>query len=347
MKLEITVQQIAMLLQGEVVGGDANAKVSTIAKIQEGEQGAISFLANMKYEEFIYSTKVSAVIVSKSFEPKQEVPCAMIVVEDAYAGFTDLLTEYQRMLSLAKVGIEQPAFIDESVDMDKATAYVGAFTYISRGVKIGKNVKIHPQVFIGEGVEIGDNCVLYAGVKICHGSKLGNNCTLQAGAVIGSDGFGFAPQKDGTYKTIPQIGNVILEDNVDVGANTVVDRATMGSTILKKGVKLDNLIQIAHNVVVGANTVIASQTGVSGSSEIGENCMIGGQVGVSGHIKIADRTMVAAQSGLAQGLEKPGTRIMGSPAIPSIEHLKSFAVYRKLPELQRIVRDLEKKVLSL
>ncbi|WP_044209069.1 UDP-3-O-(3-hydroxymyristoyl)glucosamine N-acyltransferase [Flammeovirga sp. OC4] len=347
MKLEITVQQIAALLQGEVVGGDPNAKISAIAKIQEGDANAISFLANMKYEEYLYSTKVSAVIVSKGFEPKQEVPCAMIVVEDAYSGFTDLLTEYQRMLSLAKVGIEQPAFIDESVEMDKATAYVGAFTYISKGAKIGKNAKIHPQVFIGEGVEIGDNCVIYAGVKICHGSKLGNNCTLQAGAVIGSDGFGFAPQKDGTYKSIPQIGNVILENNIDIGANTVVDRATMGSTVLKSGVKLDNLIQVAHNVVIGENTVIASQTGVSGSSEIGANCMIGGQVGVSGHIQLADRTMVAAQSGIAQTVKESGTRIMGSPAISQMDHLKAFAVYRKLPELQRIVRDLEKKVLSL
>ncbi|MEH0157552.1 UDP-3-O-(3-hydroxymyristoyl)glucosamine N-acyltransferase [Limibacter armeniacum] len=342
--MEISVKQIAQILGGRVVGDDS-AMINTVAKIQEGGQGAISFLANMKYEEFIYTTEVSAVLVSEGFEPKKEVKAALIYTEDAYSAFTALLTEYQRMMSFRKQGREQPSFIHDSAQVGEGE-YIGAFAYIGENVKIGSNVKIYPHVYIGDNVEIGDNVILYAGVKVYADCKIGSYCTLQGGAVIGSDGFGFAPQSDGTYKTIPQIGNVILEDHVDIGANTVVDCATMGSTVIKQGAKLDNLIQVAHNAVVGKNTVIASQAGISGSTEVGDNCMLGGQVGLAGHIKVADRTMIAAQSGIAQSVKEPGTKIMGSPAIPSGEHIKAFMVYRKLPDLQRKVAELERKLLA-
>lgn len=342
--MEISIKQIAQILGGRVEGDDS-AMISTVAKIQEGKEGAISFLANLKYEEHLYTTESSAVLVSEGFQPKKEVKAALIYTKDAYSAFTALLTEYQRMMTFRKQGREQPSFVHESVEIGSGE-YIGAFAYIGENVKIGNNVKIYPHTYIGDNVTIGDNCILYAGAKVYADTQIGSFCTLQSGCVIGSDGFGFAPQEDGTYKTIPQIGNVILEDNVDIGANTVVDCATMGSTVVKKGVKLDNLIQVAHNVVIGENTVIASQAGISGSSVVGKNCMVGGQVGLAGHIEVPDGTQIAAQSGLAKSVKEPNTKIMGSPAIPLTDHVKSFMVYRKLPELQRKVRELEKKMLN-
>ncbi|PWJ44805.1 UDP-3-O-(3-hydroxymyristoyl)glucosamine N-acyltransferase [Sediminitomix flava] len=343
--MELSVNQIAQIIKGEVVG-DGEKKIHNISKIQEGTEGTLSFLANPKYEEHIYSTNASAVLVNKDFKPKKEIASTLIYVEDAYVAFTELLTEYQKLILSLKVGIESPSFIDDSAQVGDQI-YVGAFAYIGKNVKIGNNVKIYPNTFIGDNVTIGDNCTLYAGVKVYNDTIIGNHCTLQAGAVIGSDGFGFAPQKDGTYKTIPQIGNVILEDNVDIGANTVVDCATMGSTVVKQGAKLDNLIQVAHNVVIGKNTVIASQTGVSGSSTIGDNCMIGGQVGVAGHLSVANGTQIGAQSGLAKSVKEENTKIMGTPAISFAQNLKAFAVTRNLPELAKTVKQLEKEIANL
>lgn len=343
--MEFTIEQIAQLLGGQVLG-DGNKKVNNLSKIQEGIEGSISFLSNPKYENFIYSTNASAVIVSRSFEPKQKINTTLVLVEDPYTSFTLLLEEYHKLMTFRKNGIESPSFIGSNSTTGE-NIFRGAFSYIGQDCKIGKNVKIYPQVYIGDNVEIGNNTILYAGVKVYNDCIIGNYCTIQSGAVIGSDGFGFAPQPDGTYKTIPQVGNVILEDHVDVGANTVIDCATMGSTIIRKGVKLDNLIQIAHNVEVGSNTVIAAQTGISGSSKIGENCIIAGQVGIVGHIEIANKTSVAAQSGVSKTFNIEGQKLLGSPAFELKPHLKSYTVFKKLPELLKRIEELEEKVLHL
>jgi UDP-3-O-[3-hydroxymyristoyl] glucosamine N-acyltransferase len=343
--MKFTVNDIAKMLGGEI-RGNGNLLISKAAKIQEGEEGSIAFLANMKYEEFIYSTKASAVIVNQDFQPKQDVTASLIFVKDAYASFATLLDLYQKLVENTKKGIEQPSFISSSASLGE-NVYVGAFAYIADNVKIGKNVKIYPHTYIGESTSIGDNCSIHAGVKIYRNSVIGNQCTIQAGAVIGSEGFGFAPQADGTYKTVPQIGNVVIEDNVDIGANTTVDRATMGSTIIKKGVKLDNLIQVAHNVVIGENTVIAAQTGISGSTEIGKNSMIAGQVGFAGHLKIGDNAKIAAQSGISKSFEEKGIVLMGAPAYDSKEYLKSYSVFRNLPELNKMLREIKEIVEEL
>ncbi|GAB4327440.1 MAG: UDP-3-O-(3-hydroxymyristoyl)glucosamine N-acyltransferase [Flammeovirgaceae bacterium] len=343
--MKFSVNDIAKMLGGEV-RGNGNLFISKAAKIQDGEEGSIAFLANMKYEEFIYSTKATAVIVNQDFVPKQEVKATMIVVKDAYASFATLLDVYQKLLENNKKGIEQPSFISSTASLGE-NIYVGAFVYIADNVKIGKNVKIYPHTYIGEGTSIGDNCSIHAGVKIYRNSVIGNDCTIQAGAVIGSEGFGFAPQTDGTYKTVPQIGNVVIEDNVDIGANTTIDRATIGSTIIRKGVKLDNLIQVAHNVIIGEHTVIAAQSGISGSTEIGKNAMIAGQVGFAGHIKIGDNAKIAAQSGISKSFEENGVVLMGAPAYDLKEYMKSYAAFRNLPELTKIVRDLQKSVEEL
>lgn len=343
--MEFTVQQIAQILGGELKG-DGTKKVNTLAKIQEGTPGAIAFLSNPKYENYIYSTKASAVIVNKSFEAKQEVAASLILVDDAYTSFTLLLEEYHKISSFRKLGVEQPSYIgDKSSTEDNI--YRGAFSYIGTNCKIGKNVKIYPHVYIGDNVNIGNNTILYTGVKIYENCVIGNHCTIQSGAVIGSDGFGFAPQPDGTYKTIPQIGNVILEDHVDIGANTVIDCATMGSTIIKQGVKLDNLIQIAHNVEIGKNTVIAAQTGVSGSTKIGENCIIAGQVGIVGHITLANRTSIGAQSGIGKSITTENQKFGGSPAFELKNQLKSYSIFKKLPQLLKRIEELEEKVIHL
>lgn len=343
--MQFTVKQIAHLLNGEVRGDDS-LTVNKLAKIEQGNTGDISFLANQKYEQFIYTTKASAVIVGKDFVPKRTISPALIVVDNPYLSFTQLLEEYQKILNFSKKGIEQPTFVGTGTEIGEG-AYQGAFSYIGNNTKIGRNVKIYPQAYIGDNVVIGDNTLIYAGVKIYSNTVIGNNCVFHAGAVIGSDGFGFAPQEDGTYKTIPQLGNVLIEDNVSIGANTTVDCATMGSTVVRQGVKIDNLVQVAHNVEIGKNTVIAAQTGIAGSSVIGENCVIAGQVGVVGHISVANGTKVGAQAGVTRGIKKENTSVAGKPAFELNEYLRSVAIFRKLPQLEKQVRDLEKRLEEL
>lgn len=340
--MEFTTLQLATLLGGEVKG-DKNAKINKLAKIQEGEVGAISFLSNPKYENFIYSTKASAVIVNRSFEPKQEVTTTLILVDDAYTAFSTLLEEYYRMMNFSKKGIEQPSFISSKATVGEQI-YVGAFAYIGDNSKIGNNVKIYPQAYIGDNVTVGDNTIIYAGAKIYSGSVIGSHCTIHAGAVIGSAGFGFAPQTDGTYKEIPQLGNVIMGNHVSIGANTTIDCATLGSTIIEDGVKLDNLIQVGHNVKLGKNTVAAALTAFAGSSTIGENCIFAGQVGVVGHIEIANQTTVGAQSGITKSIKKEGTTILGSPAVDHKDAIKSIVVSKKLPDLMKRIEELERKM---
>ncbi len=343
--MEFTLEEIAHLLGGEVKG-DGKAKVSSIAKIEEASSGSISFLSNPKYESFIYSTNASAVIVKKDFHPKESLKTSLILVDDPYTSFTTILEAYQQALNASKIGKEEPNFIGKNAVIG-SNHYIGAFAYIGSNCKIGNNVKIYPQAYIGDNVTIGDNTTIFAGVKIYANCELGNHVTIHSGCVIGSDGFGFAPQADGTYKTIPQIGNVVIGNHVDIGANTVIDCATMGSTIIYDGVKIDNLIQIAHNVKIGKNTVIAAQAGISGSTTIGENCIVAGQVGIIGHIKIANKTTIAAQAGIGRTISQEGLTLLGSPAIEKLDFLKSFALYRKLPTLQKRIEELEEKVLNL
>ena len=341
--MEFTIGQIAGMLGGEVKG-DGAAKINMLAKIQDAKPGQISFLSNPKYEQFIYTTNASVVIVKKDFVPKKEITPSLILVDDPYISFTTLLEEYHKMVSFQKSGVEQPSFIGESSVTGK-NIYRGAFSYIGTDVKIGDNVKIYPHAFIGDNVVIGDNTIIHSGVKLYAGTRVGEKCVIHSGTVIGSDGFGFAPQADGTYKSIPQLGNVIIEDNVAIGGNTVIDCATMfgDSTIIRKGVKLDNLIQVAHNVEIGKNTVIAAQTGISGSTKVGESCIIGGQVGIAGHLVIANRTGVGAQSGISKAIVE-GQQLFGSPAFELGKWLRSYAVFRKLPDLVDRLGELEKKV---
>ena len=336
--MQFTAQQIAAMVGGTIVG-NPEAAVSTVAKIEEGTPGAISFLANPKYTHYIYETQSSIVLVRNDFEPEQPVSATLIKVADPYATVAQLLQMVAQMTEPVYTGVEQPSFVSEGVDLPEGT-YVGAFAYIGKNVSLGKNVKIYPQAYIGENVTIGDNTVVKPGVKIYHGCRVGANCILHAGVVIGADGFGFAPV-DGQYNKIPQIGNVVIEDNVELGANTCVDRATMGSTIIRKGVKLDNLIQVAHNCEIGENTVMASQVGVAGSTKIGARCMIAGQVGFAGHIHVGDDTQIGAQSGIPNNVE-PGRRIMGYPAIDAREWARQAVYIKKLPELYKRVDKLEK-----
>ncbi|NEM98615.1 UDP-3-O-(3-hydroxymyristoyl)glucosamine N-acyltransferase [Pontibacter burrus] len=339
--MEFTVQQIADLLQGRVEG-DNLAKVSTLAKIEEAQSGALSFLANPKYEPYLYSTGASAVIVSESLELKKPVSAALIRVSDPYSSFSTLLHHYQAALLASKTGVEEPAFIGSNSTIGE-NHYRGAFSYIGNNCKIGENVRLFPQVYLGDNVTIGDNTTIFAGAKLYPNTVVGSNCTIHAGVVLGSDGFGFAPQPDGSYKMVPQIGNVVLEDDVSIGANTTIDCATMGSTIIRKGTKIDNLVQIAHNVEIGQHTVIAAQTGISGSAKIGNQCVIAGQVGIVGHITIADKTTIGAQSGVGKTIKKSGTIIQGSPAFDYKQNLRALAVFRKLPELQRELEALREE----
>jgi UDP-3-O-[3-hydroxymyristoyl] glucosamine N-acyltransferase len=344
--MEFTINQIAAMLGGQVQG-DGNEKINMLAKIQDAKKGQLAFLSNPKYEQYIYTTQASVVIVKKDFVPRKEISTNLILVDDPYSGFTALLEEYHKMINFQKTGVEQPSYIGEN-SVTGNNIYRGAFSYIGSKVKIGDNVKIHPHVYIGDDVVIGNNSIIHAGVKIYSGTRIGNNCVLHSGAVLGSDGFGFAPQEDGTYKTIPQLGNVILEDNITIGANTVIDCATLfgDSTIIHQGVKLDNLIQIAHNVEIGKNTVIAAQTGVSGSTKIGDNCVLAGQVGLAGHLIIANNTSFGAQAGISKSIKDEGMKMIGSPAFDVKEYFKSYAVFKKLPDLNERLRELEKKVLS-
>ena len=342
--MQFTVDQIAAMLGGEVKG-NGSEKIVMLGKIQDAKKGQISFLSNPKYEQFIYTTQATAVIIKKDFVPKKEVPCTLILVDDPYISFTRLLEEYHKLVSFQKTGIEQPSFMAETSTIGK-DFYRGAFSYIGHNVRIGDNVKIYPHAYIGDNVTIGNNTIIHSGVKIYADTKIGNNCVIHSGTVIGSDGFGFAPQDDGSYKTIPQLGSVIIEDNVAIGGNTVIDCATLfgDATIIRKGVKLDNLIQIAHNVEIGKNTVIAAQTGVSGSTKVGENCMIAGQVGIAGHLIIANGTGLGAQSGISKSVKESGQKLMGSPAFDVGDYFKSYAVFKKLPDINYRLRELEAKL---
>jgi UDP-3-O-[3-hydroxymyristoyl] glucosamine N-acyltransferase len=342
--MEFTIQQIAVLLGGDVQG-DGNQKINMLAKIQDAKKGHIAFLSNPKYEQYLYTTQATAVIVKRDFQPRKEFTTTLLMVDDPYSSFTVLLEEYHKQISFQKTGVEQPCFIGENSVVGK-DVYRGAYSYIGGDVKIGDNVKIYPHVFIGDDVVIGDNTILHPNVKLYAGTRIGSNCVLHSGAVIGSDGFGFAPQEDGSYKAIPQLGNVIIEDNVAIGANTVIDCATLlgDSTLIRQGVKLDNLIQIAHNVEIGKNTVIAAQAGVSGSSKVGENSMVGGQVGIAGHLVIANNTSIGAQAGIGKSVKEEGQRLLGTPAIDIKEYFRSYAVFKRLPNLNDRLRELEKKI---
>ena len=340
--MEFTVEQVALMLNGEIKG-DKSLKISQLAKIEEGTEGCISFLANLKYEQYLYSTSSTAVIVDKTFEPKKEYSTTLILVDNAYASFTVLLQEYQKALAQNKKGIEQPSFVSESAKIG-ADVYVGAFAYVGSNCTIGDNTKIYPNVSISDSCIIGKNCTIYAGVSIYSDTIIGDNCVIHSNSVIGSDGFGFAPQADGTFATIPQLGNVVIENNVSIGANSTVDRATMGSTILREGVKLDNLVQIAHNVEIGKNTVIASQSGVAGSGKVGENCMIGGHVAIVGHITVADRTIITGKSGVTKSVKQSGKTIGGFPAMDNQDLLKSQVYFKNLPKMEQRLKELEDKI---
>ncbi len=340
--MEFTVKQIAGLLGGEVEG-DENLKISQLAKIEEGKSGTISFLSNLKYEPYLYTTEASAVIVDKHFEAKKKFNTTLIRVENSYTAFTQLLQQYEQIIKGNKKGIEQPSHLGEGTTTGEGL-YLGAFAYVGSNGKIGKNVKIFPQAFIGDNVCIGDNTVIHPGVKIYNNTVIGKNCTFFANAVIGSDGFGFAPQPDGSYQTIPQLGNVIIEDNVSIGAGTTIDCATMGSTIIREGVKLDNLVQVGHNVEIGKHTVIAAQAGIAGSTKIGEKCIIGGQAGFNGHITVPNGTKVGGQAGITRTWEQEGLALNGTPAIEFKDSLRSAAIFRKLPQLDKRVQELEKKI---
>jgi UDP-3-O-[3-hydroxymyristoyl] glucosamine N-acyltransferase len=332
--MKFTAAQIAGILEGEVVG-DPSAEVYKLAKIEEGTEGSLTFLANPKYIPFIYTTQATITIVNATFVPEQVITTTLIKVEDAYQSFSKLL-EYYNQVKLMKSGIEQPSVISEGV-VYGTDLYLGSFCYIGKNVTIGNNVKIYPNSFIGDNVSIGDNCVFFAGVRIYSETVMGSNCTIHSGTIIGSDGFGFAPQEDGTYKKVPQIGNVIIEDDVEIGSCTTIDRATLGSTVIRKGVKLDNHIQVAHNVEIGENTVIASQTGIAGSTKIGKNCMIGGQVGFAGHLIIGDHVKIQGQSGITRNLSN-GETVQGTPALTYGDYAKSYVHFKNLP---KIVSDLE------
>lgn len=337
--------QIAQFLQG-TVQGNPDAEVWQVCKIEEGVTGGLAFLANPKYISFIYDTKASIVLVNQDFVAEKPVPATLIRVPDAYSAFTKILELYQSQWLQNKKGIEQPCFIASDAKIGE-DVYIGAFAYIGNGAKIGNNVKIFSHSYVGDNVVIGDNTVLYAGVKVYAHCIIGKNCILHSGCVIGSDGFGFAPQTDGSYKKIPQIGNVWIEDNVEIGANTAIDRATLGSTYIREGVKLDNLIQIAHNVEIGKHTVIAAQTGISGSTKIGKYCMIGGQVGIVGHLKIADGTQIGAQSGISNDIDEPKTAWRGSPAQPYRKQLRTEVLWRKLPEMYQELQELKNEIKKL
>ena len=342
--MEFTATSIAGFLKGEIEG-NPDIKVNTIAKIEEGQSGALSFLANPKYEHYLYETKSSVVLVNKSFIPASSVSATLIRVENAYEAFASLL----RLVDQArprKKGIHSTAIIENTAKIG-SEVYIGPYVYVGENCVIGDGCSLYPHVYIGDNSNLGINCILNPGVTVYHDCILGEGCIVHAGSVIGSDGFGFAPQSDNEYMKIPQLGNVVLEDHVEIGANVTIDRATIGSTIIRKGVKLDNLIQIAHNVEVGENTVMAAQTGISGSTKIGKNCMFGGQVGLAGHIKIANGTKIGAQGGILGDVKEENTAIIGSPAIEVKQFLRSSVIFRKLPEMKSKIDSLEKEVESL
>ncbi|WP_445385080.1 UDP-3-O-(3-hydroxymyristoyl)glucosamine N-acyltransferase [Robiginitalea sp. IMCC44478] len=336
--MEFTASQIAGILEGEVEGNPEIA-VHKLAKIEEGTEGSLTFLANPKYTPYIYSTEASIIIVNKGFVPEQDLKSTLIKVEDAYKSFSKLLAYYNQVKN-NKTGIESPVFVSESASYG-SDLYLGAFSYLGNNVEIGDNVKIYPNVYIGDNVKIGDNSTVFAGAKIYSETIIGKDCVIHSGVILGADGFGFTPDEEGAFSKVPQTGNVILEDHVDVGAGTTIDRATLGSTILRRGVKLDNQIQIAHNVEIGEHTVIAAQTGIAGSTKIGKHCMIGGQVGIVGHIVIGDRVKIQAQSGISRNI-KSDEVLQGSPALNYGDYNKSYVHFKNLPRIVNRIEDLEK-----
>ena len=340
--MEFSAKQIAEFIQGTIVG-DENATVHTFAKIEEGMPGAISFLSNPKYTHYIYDTQSSIVLVNKDFEPEKEIKATLIKVDNAYESLAKLLNLYE-MSKPKKTGIDPLAYIAPTAKIGE-NVYIAPFACVGDNAEIGDNTSLHPHATVGSGAKIGNNCILYPHATVYHDCRVGNNCTLHAGSVIGADGFGFAPSPEG-YEKIPQIGITILEDNVEIGANTCIDRATMGATIIRKGVKLDNLIQIAHNVEVGSHTVMASQVGVAGSTKIGEWCMFGGQVGVAGHITVGNRVNMGAQSGV-NGSVKDGKQLIGTPPIEFKNYFKSSAVFKKLPDMYLELASLKKELEEL
>lgn len=343
--MQFTAAQISVLINGKIEG-NADAAVTSFGKIEEAQAGQLTFLANPKYEDYLYTTGASIAIINESYELRQPVTPTLIRVADAYSAFALLLSKYQEMATQQLKGVQQPSFIAPSAQL-APDVFVGAFSYIGENVKIGAGTKIFPNCYIGDNVTIGEQCIIHPGVKIYHDCILHNQVVIHGGTVIGSDGFGFAPQADGSFKKVPQIGNVIIEDQVEIGSNTTIDRATMGSTCIRKGAKLDNLIQIAHNVEVGESTVIAAQAGVSGSTKIGRQVMIGGQAGLVGHIQIADGSKINAQSGVSKSMKEPYTAVTGSPAGDYTSALRSQAVFRNLPALEKRVQELEQLVKQL
>jgi UDP-3-O-[3-hydroxymyristoyl] glucosamine N-acyltransferase len=338
--MKFTALQIAGILEGDIVG-NPEVEVSKLAKIEEGTKGSLTFLANPKYTQYIYNTKSSIIIVNKDFEPENELNTTLIKVDDAYKSFSKLL-EYYNQIKMNKTGIEQPCFISESASYGD-NVYIGAFSYIGDNVLLGMNVKVYPNSYIGDNVTIGDDVVIFSGAKIYSDCVIGNHCVINSGAIIGADGFGFTPNEKGEYNKVPQTGNVILEDYVDIGAATTIDRATLGSTIIRSGVKLDNQIQIAHNVEIGKNTVIAAQTGIAGSTKIGENCQIGGQVGFAGHLSIGNNVKIQAQSGIGRHV-KDNEILQGSPALSYGDYNKSYVHFKNLPKIVKGIDDIEKKI---
>lgn len=346
--MKFSASQIATLLKGRLEG-DPDRQVNAISKIEQAGEGSLSFIANPKYEEYLYSTHAGVLIVNEDLQINGPVKPTLIRVKDAYGSFALLLEKYNQLLNEQKNnrrGIQQPSYISDSAKLGE-NIFIGAFSYIGENVSIGNDVDIYPGVYLGDGVKIQDRTILFPGVKIYHDCMIGADVIIHGGSVIGSDGFGFAPQKEGDYKKVPQIGNVIIEDKVEIGSNTTIDRATIGSTVIHKGVKLDNLIQIAHNVEIGENTVIAAQTGISGSTKVGKNCMFGGQVGLVGHIHIADGTRINAQSGISKSVTEPNTALNGSPAFDYKSSLKSQAIFRNLPKLENRIKELENLVKQL
>lgn len=342
--MQITAKQISQLVNG-TIEGNPDVKINGPSKIEEGKAGTISFLANSKYEAYAYSTKASALLVSNDFQAAQAVTATLIRVENVYASLAFLMEYFGQQIQAPKE-ISTQAYIHPQAKLAKGIS-VGAFTVIEEGVELGTGCVIYPQVYIAKGVTLGENVILYSGVKIYHDCIIGDRCIIHSGTIVGSDGFGFAPNEDGSFTKIPQLGNVILEADVEIGANTVIDRATMGTTIIKKGAKLDNLIQIAHNVEVGSNTVIAAQAGIAGSTKVGEQVRIGGQAGLVGHIHLADGTKVQAQSGVTSTIKESNTALYGSPALSYRNYLKSYAVFRNLPDVLKRLQELEKKIKDL
>jgi UDP-3-O-[3-hydroxymyristoyl] glucosamine N-acyltransferase len=342
--MNFTAAIIAEFLKGSV-DGNPEATVNDISKIEEGSPGTLSFLANPKYEKYIYDTQSSIVIVNTDFQPQKEISATLVRVKNAYESFAALLRLYEQSKP-KKSGISKMASISETASLGKEL-YVGDFTVISENVSLGDGVQLYPQVYVGDNVKIGEGTILHPGVKVYEGCEIGSHCVIHAGAVLGADGFGFAPNQDNNYEKVPQVGKVILEDHVEIGANTTVDRATMGATILRKGVKLDNLVMIAHNVEVDENTVIAAQTGISGSTKVGKNCMFGGQVGLIGHINIASGVKIAAQSGITKDIKEEGIVIQGSPAFEFGPYQRSYLLFRNLPKIREQINELERKVAGL